>query len=98
MILAQNSKYLSNLLFCNTFVLSFDDVVFSKGAFQDDKKNLKTKVEKFFFFSKGLTYDSGKKFQYLSNLLFRKTDLFFTFQEVVYSKGGFLDDKDFISL
>ena len=53
------------------------------------KKKHKTKVEKFFFFSKGLTYDSGKKFQYLSNLLFRKTDLFFTFHEVVYSKGGF---------
>ena len=69
-----------------------------KEPFKTIKKNLKTKVEKFFFFSKGLTYDSGKKFQYLSNLLFRKTDLFFTFHEVVYSKGGFLDDKDFISL
>ena len=68
-----------------------------KEPFKTIKKTLKTKVE-FFFFSKGLTYDSGKKFQYLSNLLFRKTDLFFTFHEVVYSKGGFLDDKDFISL
>ena len=69
-----------------------------KEPFKTIKKKHKTKVEKFFFFSKGLTYDSGKKFQYLSNLLFRKRDLFFTFHEIVYSKGGFLDDKDFISL
>ena len=27
-----------------------------------------------------------------------KEAFFFTFHEIVYSKGGFLDDKDFISL
>ena len=38
MILVKSSKYLSSLLFRNkTLVLSFDDVVFSKGGFLDDK-------------------------------------------------------------
>ena len=60
-----------------------------KEPFKTIKKNLKTKVEKFFFFSKGLTYDSGKKFQYLSNLLFRKRDLFLLFMKLFTQKEAF---------
>ena len=64
-----------------TLVLSFDDVVFSKGGFLDywnvillESKNL--------YFSK-----------YLSSLLFCKRDLVFEF---VSSKRGFLDYKNVI--
>ena len=38
MILVKSSKYLLSLLFrTKTLVFSFDDVVFSKGGFLDDK-------------------------------------------------------------
>ena len=46
-----------------TSVLSFDDVVFSKGGFLDDKNIILLIVEKFAFVLKGLTYDSDQKFQ-----------------------------------
>ena len=38
MILVKNSKYLSSLIFCKkTLILSFDNFVFLKGGFLDDK-------------------------------------------------------------
>ena len=41
MILVKISKYLSSLLFCKRDLsLSFDDVVFSKGGFLDDKNDI----------------------------------------------------------
>ena len=40
MILVRTSKYLSSLLLHKTLVLSFVDVVFSKGGFLDYKKDI----------------------------------------------------------
>ena len=38
MILVKNFKYLSSLIFCKkTLILSFDNFVFLKGGFLDDK-------------------------------------------------------------
>ena len=39
-----------------------------------------------------------KSSKYLLSLLFRKKTLVFSFDDVVFSKGDFLDDKDVILL
>ena len=54
MILVKNSKYLSSFLFCKeTLVLSFDDVVFSKGRLFRRQKRHFSVVEKFAQFQRG---------------------------------------------
>ena len=55
-------------------------------------------VEKFAYFFKGSTYDSGQSSKYLSNLRFCKKTLVLSFDDVIFSKGSFLDYKDVILL
>ena len=75
-------------------MLSFGDFVFSKGGFLDDKNvDHFTIVENFAdIFPKGLNYDAGQKFQ----ISFVKRTLFLSFDDVLFSKGGFLDNKEVI--
>ena len=92
------SKFLNIFQDCfsikETLVLSFDDVVFTKGGCLDDKydillqsKNLHIlKVVNPFFWSEVPTI-------FRAYFSVTKT-LILSFDDVVFSKGGFLDDKN----
>ena len=95
MILVKYSKFLSSLFFSVKRDLGFssDDVVFSKWVFWDDK-NVISLWSKNWHFSKGVNSWFFSKIPVIFGTYFSgKETSVFSFDDVVLSKGGFLDNK-----
>ena len=81
-----------------TLALSFDDAVSSKGGFLDDKNDILL-WSKNFHIVKGVDPWFWSKFLNIFQVYFCvKESLVFSFVDVVFSKGGFLDDENDILL
>ena len=95
MILVKISKYLSSLLFCKRDLsLSFDDVVFSKGGFLDDKNDILL-WSKNLHIVKGVNPWLWSKFLNIIQAYFSiKETLVLSFDDVVFTKGAIIDDKN----
>ena len=77
-----------------TLVLSFDDVVFTKGAIIDDKNTKQLKIKNLHIV-KGVYSWFWSKFLNIFQVYFSVTGtLALSFNDVVFSKRGFLDDKN----
>ena len=77
-----------------TLILSFDDVVFSTGGFLDDKNDLLLQSKNFHIL-KGVNPCFWSEVLTIFRAYFSVTKtLILSFDEVVFSTGGFLDDKN----
>ena len=95
MILVKYFKFLSSLFFSEKRDLGFssDDVVFSKWVFWDDK-NVISLWSKNWHFSKGVNSWFFSKIPVIFGTYFSgKETSVFSFDDVVLSKGSFLDNK-----
>ena len=81
-----------------TLALSFNDFFFSKGTFLDDKNTKQLKIETWHIV-KGVNPWFWSRFLNIFQVYFSvKESLVFSFDDVVFSRGGFLDDKNDILL
>ena len=96
MILVKYSKFLSSLFFSakETKALLSDDVVFSKWVFLDDKSVILLWSKNLHFFEGVNSWLSSKIPVTFGAYFSVKETSVFSFDDVVLSKGGFLDNKN----